>query len=76
MNCYLYGPSFLNKVLDGTYEKDKVFQIFKKMLGGVEFASGWKNREDMFESYLFPFFYGSPRVPFAKTYKNLFNFVG
>ena len=70
MNCYLYGPSFLKKVLDGHYERDNVIQIFKKMMSGVEFASRGKDREEILESYLFPFFYGSPRIPFAKTYKN------
>lgn len=70
MNCYLYGPSFLKKVLNGTYEKDKVFQIFQKMSGGTEFASGFDNKDDAIEAFLFPFFYGSPRIPFAKTYKN------
>lgn len=70
MNCYLYGPSFFKSVLDGTYEKDKVFQIFKKMMGSVEFANGWSEKEDTIESLLFPFFYGSPRVPFAITYNS------
>ena len=70
MNCYLYGTSFFKKVLNGTYEKDKVFEIFKKMSGGVEFAPGWNSREDIIESYLFPFLYGTPRIPFAKTYLN------
>lgn len=70
MNCYLYGPSFLKKVLDGTYEKDKVFLIFRKMSGNIEFMSGFKNKDEMLKSYLFPFFYGSPRIPFAATFKN------
>lgn len=70
MNCYLYGPSFFKKVMDGSYEKDKVFQIFIKMIEGVGFASRWSDREKRVESYLFPFFYGSPRIPFAKTYIN------
>ena len=70
MNCYLYGPSFFKKVLDGTYEKDKVFQIFRKMSGNIDFMSGFKNKDEMLESYLFPFFYGSPRIPFAATFKN------
>jgi len=69
MNCYLYGPSFFKKVLDGTYEKDKVFQIFKRMMPQVEFSE-YNNKKDIIQGYLFPFFYGAPRVPFAKTYKN------
>ena len=71
MNCYLYGPSFLKKVLSGTYENDKVFQIFRKMYSSVEFASDLSDKKDLLESYLFPFFYGGPRIPFAKTYTNL-----
>ncbi len=70
MNCYLYSPSFLKKALAGTHEKDKVFQIFRKMYDGVKFASGFSDKKDLLESYLFPFFYGGPRVPFAKTYAN------
>lgn len=70
MNCYLYGPSFLKKVFDGTFKKDKVFQIFKNMMPGVEFNLNWKNREEAIERYLQPFFYGSPRIPFAKTSAN------
>ena len=70
MNCYLYGPSFFKKVIDGTYKRDKVFQIFKKMLEGVEFSSVMNNRSEVIAGYLFPFFYGSPRIPFVKTYVN------
>jgi hypothetical protein len=70
MNCYLYGPHFLAKALDGSHERDKVFQIFERMNPGVEFASGFASKEDMLESYLMPFFYGGPRIPFAKTTEN------
>ena len=70
MNCYLYGPSFLKKVLDGSYEKDKVFQVFKKMNPNVEFTEKLSSKKDIIEGFLFPFFYGSPRIPFAKTYLN------
>jgi len=70
MNCYLYGPSFFKKVIDGNYVRDKVFQIFQKMAGNVEFTSEFNDRESIVESYLFPFLCGSPRIPFAKTYRN------
>ena len=70
MNCYLYGPSFFKKVLNGTAERDRVFQIFKKMMSSVEFETEWNSKEEIIASYLFPLFYGSPRIPFAKTYKN------
>ncbi|MFQ5685285.1 MAG: hypothetical protein ACE5GV_01360 [Candidatus Scalindua sp.] len=70
MNCYLYGPSFLKNVINGSYESDKVFQIFSRMMDGVEYANLRDNKDEIVESYLFPFIYGSPRIPFAKTYKN------
>lgn len=70
MNCYLYGPSFLQKVLDGSHTRDKVFQIFARMSPGVEFAEATGDREADLEAYFFPFFYGAPRLPFAKTWAN------
>lgn len=70
MNCYLYGPSFFKKAVNGTTERDRVFQIFKKMMGSVEFESVWDDRDEIISSYLFPLFYGSPRIPFAKTHEN------
>ncbi len=70
MNCYLYGPSFFKKVLEGDFERDKVYQIFQKMAGNTSFTSGIRDRQARVESYLFPFFYGSPRIPFARTYEN------
>lgn len=69
MNCYLYGPSFFRKVQNNTYERDKVFQIFKKMSGNTEFSSGLSG-DALIESYLLPLFYGGPRIPFAKTLGN------
>jgi len=70
MNCYLYGPSFFKKVLDGTCEKDRVFQIFKKMSGEDGFSQVPKDRSARIESYLFPLFYGGPRIPFARSFAN------
>lgn len=67
MNCYLYGPSFLKKVLNGSFEKDRVYQIFRKMMPNVEFSFGDGSRESTIERFLFPFFHGSPRIPFAVT---------
>lgn len=70
MNCYLFGPSFFKKVLAGTFAKDKVYQMFKMMNPGVEFEEKHLGRKELLESYLLPFFYGSPRIPFAKTVSN------
>jgi len=70
MNNYLYSPHFFQKIIKGDYEKDKVFQIFQKMMPGVNFENNFKNKEDLLERYLFPLFYGGPRVPFVKTEVN------
>jgi len=70
MNCYLYGPSFFKKVMDNSYQRDRVFKIFTKMYEGTKFAGSWGSEKEMLNSYLFPLFYGSPRVPFAETYEN------
>ena len=70
MNCYLYGPSFFSQVLDDTYRSDKVFQIFQKMYEGVPLDSGFSSTEERLRSYLAPFLYGAPRIPFSPTFKN------
>ncbi|MCE5325933.1 MAG: hypothetical protein LLG01_05915 [Planctomycetaceae bacterium] len=67
MNCYLFGPSFFRKCLDGSYPRDKVWQIFQKMGSGAPIDIGDGSRAGMVERFLFPFFYGSPRLPFART---------
>lgn len=69
MNCYLYGPSFFKKVNEGSHARDRVYQIFKRMTG-AEFDPGLGDREKVVQGFLFPLFYGSPRVPFARTYRN------
>lgn len=69
MNCWLYSPAFFSKVLDGSYEKDKVWQIFQKMYG-PDCMPAPADRRDLVEAYLFPLFYGGPRIPLAKTSAN------
>lgn len=69
MNCYLYGPSFFKKVMDGSWSKDKVAQIFQKM-NGIELTAPAGDRSDIIEAFLYPLFYGGPRLPFAKTSVN------
>lgn len=70
MNCYLYGPSFFQKVVDGSFKKDKVYQIFTKMAGEQLFASDHQDMKERLKAYAYPLFYGSPRIPFAKTFEN------
>ncbi len=70
MNCYLYGPSFFEKVLHGSFQKDKVFQIFMKMTGEGAFDLEHKDIKSRLMAYFYPFFYGSPRIPFARNFDN------
>ncbi len=70
MNCYLYSPSFFKKVMDGSFMKDRVYQIFLKMNPGVSFDHTITNRADVVEKYFLPLFYGGPRLPFADTISN------
>ena len=70
MNCYLYGPSFLSRVLDDTYQSDRVYEIFRKMYEGVRFDSDFNTLEERLRSYLVPFLYGRPRIPFSAALVN------
>src|SRR5262249_40620757 len=70
MNCYLYGPTFFKKVLQGTEHKDKVYQIFRRMNAGVNFKDSWPSPAAKLQSYFLPLFYGGPRIPFADTVTN------
>ncbi len=64
--CYLYSPSFLRKVLDGTFEEDFAYRLFRWHHGSVVFArSACKPREERVFEYLLPFVMGIPRLPFA-----------
>ena len=70
MNCYLWGPTFLSEVFDDTYQSDAVYQIFRKMNEGVPFDASFSSHEEKIRSYLLPFFYGGPRIPFSRTLDN------
>ena len=70
MNCYLYGPTFFKKVLEGSYANDKVFQIFQRMNPQVRWAEKFSSRKEKIQRFLSPLFYGAPRIPFAKNHEN------
>ncbi|MBK8574365.1 MAG: hypothetical protein IPN90_01345 [Elusimicrobia bacterium] len=70
MNCYLYGPTFFKKVLEGSYVSDKVFQIFQRMNPQLKLAKNFSSKSGKVRSYLSPLFYGAPRIPFVKTLEN------
>jgi hypothetical protein len=70
MNSYLYGPTFLSRVLDDTYADDTVYQILRRMNPGVPYDSEFGSREEKLRAYLLPVFYGGPRIPFSRTLDN------
>lgn len=61
MKSYLFSPSFFHKVLNNTYQEDKVFQFFKYYFDEENFI------EEDLNSYFKSFMLSSERVPFAKT---------
>ncbi len=66
MKSYLYGPTFLGRIEDGSYASDKVYQFFQYYYGQDKFeaAKNWDAKQQR-ESYLQAFVLSYPRVPFA-----------
>ncbi len=67
MKSYLSGPTFFNRIADGSYEADKVFQFFRYYYGADRFesAKGW-DKKRLRESYFMSFMWSYQRIPFAK----------
>lgn len=64
---FLYGPTFLEKIEDGSYAEDKVFNFFSNYYGNEKFELPNSNdKKDAFYKYLQAFTLSYPRVPFAK----------
>ncbi len=70
MSTYLWGPTFFSRVLDDTYQSDTAYQIIRKLYEGPSFDSTFSSREEKIQSFLLPFFYGGPRIPFTRTVEN------
>lgn len=66
MRAYMYGPSFLRKVLDGTFEDDFIYKLFKWHCSGTRFtgASTASTEQRIFD-YLLSFVLSDIRLPFA-----------
>ena len=74
MASYLYGPSFLKKVLNNNYDDDLIFQIFKWYFNNLGFTeTDSLSREDRIFEYLMSFVYTPKRIPFLQLEKT--NFV-
>ncbi|MBN8571780.1 MAG: hypothetical protein J0M18_19325, partial [Ignavibacteria bacterium] len=66
MKSYLFGPSFFRKIVNGSYQNDKVFQFFKFYFGEENLS------EENLISYFRSFMISSERIPFAKPVGNKF----
>lgn len=66
MKSYLYGPTFLRRIEDGSFASDKVYQFFQYYYGQSKFenVNDWGAKQQR-ESYLQAFVLSYPRVPFA-----------
>lgn len=72
MACYLYGPHFYKKVLNGTYEDDFVYQLFRMKYKQVRFHDRAQDPGARKLHYILPFICGSPRMPFADIFQTPF----
>lgn len=73
MNCYLFGPTFFQKVLDGQHQRDRVFSMLVNAMR-CNVAGEWSSSAERTERFLYPFFFGSahnmPRLPFVVGTRN------
>ena len=61
MKTYLYGPTFLNKIVDNTFKSDIIYNIFKKINPQIQF---FDINPDI-SKYILSFIYSSVRLPFV-----------
>lgn len=61
MKTYLYGPTFLNKIMNNTFKTDIIYNIFKKINPQIQF---FDINPDI-SKYVLSFIYSSVRLPFV-----------
>jgi len=61
MKTYLYGPTFLNKIISNTYKSDIIYNIFKKLNPQTQFFDTYPD----ISKYILSFIYSSVRLPFV-----------
>jgi len=61
MKTYLYGPTFLKKIVNNTFKSDIIYNIFKKLNPQIQFSDG---NPDI-SKYVLSFIYSSVRLPFV-----------
>ena len=65
MACYLFGPSFLDSIKNGSYSSDAVYKLLRGRYGEENFDDGGleSDNEKMYK-FLVSFFLRNSRIPF------------
>ena len=63
MASYLFGPTFLSLLLNGEYNKDPIYRLFKEMLPGASFDEIAETHEEIKLQLLTSFFLRNVRLP-------------
>lgn len=66
MKSYLYSPEFFKKVVEGTFKKDAVFEIWKNISGKIDDEMNQRSKNNFIFKYLAPIIFGQHRIPFEK----------
>ena len=63
MASYLYGPTFLNEMLNGRYKDDPVWKIFMQFNSDIKFDELKTGKIEINKQFLSSFFLRSGRIP-------------
>ena len=72
MMCYLFGPTFFKKVLNGSYIKDPIFLSLKEKLK-INIKNISKSKRKIFENFMESMFLTYKRFPMNKEFSNFLN---
>lgn len=63
MASYLFGPTFLSRLIDGKYISDPVWKIYSEINQSLEFEPLKTNKKDIVKQFLSSFFLRGGRLP-------------
>ena len=77
MASYLFGPTFLKQLIEGNYEKDPVWKIFKSYNENTKFNKIAKERNEIIQQFISTFYLSGGRIPlYAKENNKLLTNYG
>lgn len=65
MATYLFGPTFLNSLHNGMYQKDPVWQFLKQQYSTIKFDSLAINEEEITKQFISSFYLRGGRMPLS-----------